>query len=209
VNRTGTIATVSPDTRAGMVLTLFVVAVLALAAVTAPAARSHGELVDTDPRDGTTLAEPPTEVRLEFSEPVTPELVTVRDAGGGRVDDDDLDVTRTEPVIGVSLPADLAPGSYEVTWSVRYADGHHGDGTFAFAVSEPDDAATDPDPLPGEGDEPDAGAPEELDDLGAPAPDDDDGAGGLAVVIIVVVALLAAAGAAVALSRRNRGGEPG
>ena len=51
--------------------------VLALLLVGAPAAQAHADLLSSDPAGGSTLATPPTELRLTYSEAPDPSLSAI------------------------------------------------------------------------------------------------------------------------------------
>lgn len=95
----------------------------------------HGDLVAAEPVPGAQLAESPAEIRLTFSEPVSP---TSRIALMGE---------NFEPVEGLvpqfnpaepgqlytPLPT-LTPGVYTVQWVSASADGHEISGSYSFSV---------------------------------------------------------------------------
>ncbi len=121
-----------------------VVALLALVVVVASAApaAAHATLVSVDPPDGARLDEGPGEVRLTFSERVSASLGGVRvvDAEGERVDEGAVRVEGA--VVSVDLVADLADGTYVVTYRIVSADGHPVRGASVFGVGS---EAVDPD----------------------------------------------------------------
>ena len=99
-------------------------------------ASAHAQLETTAPAAGAVLAEPPSDVRLSFSEPVEISLGAVRvyDSNADRVDDggarNDGGDTVVQPL------GDLADGSYVVTWRVVSTDGHPVHGAFTFQVGD-------------------------------------------------------------------------
>lgn len=99
-------------------------------------ASAHAQLETTSPAAGAVLAEPPSVVRLSFSEPVEISLGAVRvyDSNADRVDDggarNDGGDTVVQPL------GDLADGSYVVTWRVVSTDGHPVHGAFTFQVGD-------------------------------------------------------------------------
>ena len=110
---------------------------LAVAAVAAPTATAHSVLVGTTPANDTLLQESPTEVVLEFNEPVDPSLGSLRvfDGRGEQVDSGGV----SQPVdtqLTVGLPSELAPGTYTVAWRVVSDDAHPISGAFVFHVKE-------------------------------------------------------------------------
>jgi hypothetical protein len=108
-------------------------AVLGLALVASPAA-AHNELIASSPTDKTTLDTAPTEIVLEFDQPVQTEfgLVAVLDATG-------LHHEQGEPeVVGSTVTQALGAlnaGSYEISYRVSSADGHPITGTLTFTVA--------------------------------------------------------------------------
>lgn len=123
---------------------LVVVALLALVLVGAGAtpAAAHASLVGSSPADGDELAEPPTEVTLDFSEGVSAELggVRVLDASGQRVDLGAVDQPSDRRLV-TKLAGDLADGTYLVSYRVISADGHPVTGAVVFAVGSALDEA--------------------------------------------------------------------
>jgi copper transport protein len=115
-------------------------AALLLAAVvgTAAPASAHAVLLRTDPSPQTTVARPPSAIRLMFSEPVETPFGAIRvyDVDGHRVNAGSIklaDGGRT-----VVLPVSgLKDGTYTVTWKAVSADGHLVSGGFSFYVGAP------------------------------------------------------------------------
>jgi len=108
-------------------------AVLGLALVAAPAA-AHNELIASNPADRAVLDTAPTDVVLEFDQPVQTEfgLVAVLDATG-------VHHERGEPqavgsIVTQALGA-LGAGAYEISYRVGSADGHPITGTLIFTVA--------------------------------------------------------------------------
>jgi len=113
-------------------------AAFALAAGAGPAA-AHAGLVSSDPADGVTLATPPAEVLLTFSEPPDLPLSTfgMLDATGAEVPLDDPELAEGQSSRQVMLmpSAPLADGVYTVTFRVvSKTDGHLTAGSIAFGV---------------------------------------------------------------------------
>lgn len=107
-----------------------------VAALVAPVA-AHAQLVTSTPAAGEVVAEPPTELRLTFSEPIEPGYTSadVTDDAGVKVvtaagESDPAD----QHVLVVPLPT-LADGAYTVTWrTLSAADGHTISGFIVFGV---------------------------------------------------------------------------
>lgn len=100
---------------------------------------AHAELVGTSPAAREQLSGPPTEVRLWFTEDVSPAGpgIEVFDAAGRPVEIDDVSSGDDRTVIRAGLPNALSNGTYVVVWSVVSADGHAIRGSFTFSVGEP------------------------------------------------------------------------
>jgi methionine-rich copper-binding protein CopC len=90
----------------------------------------------SEPRVGHTVEAPPPAVRIWFDGAIEPVFSTLRveDADKRRVDRNDARVSQTDrTLLEVSLPP-LAPGRYQVFWSVVARDGHRTEGSFAFRI---------------------------------------------------------------------------
>ncbi len=101
-------------------------------------ALAHAQLVASSPGSGEVLDEPPSELRLVFSEPLEEQVTSLdvfaRDgthvAGGGQIDPDD-------PHQLVLTGLDLQDGVYSVTWrTLSAADGHQAEGFFTFGIGD-------------------------------------------------------------------------
>ncbi|MFI5055206.1 MAG: copper resistance CopC/CopD family protein [Actinomycetota bacterium] len=113
--------------------------VLALLLVGAPAAQAHADLLSSDPAGGSTLATPPTELRLTYSEAPDPSLSAIEllTSGASPVPTGTPQVVdRTTLVVPITDP--LPKGTYTITWRVvSIDDGHVTAGAFAFGVGTP------------------------------------------------------------------------
>jgi copper transport protein len=123
---------------------LLLVVLAGLAA--APPAWAHASLVGSDPPAGTTLAQPPATLRLDFNEPVSPLIVRLVGPTGEAV-------TPTVAAQNSSLtivPPRLGRGTYVLSWRVISADGHPVGGSVLFSIGAPSagpaQAALDTDP---------------------------------------------------------------
>jgi copper resistance protein C len=108
---------------------------LLLLTVGAAPALAHTELVDSTPASGSRLTAAPDAVRLQFSEPVSPELAqVVVTAPDGRTV-----VSGPARVGGATvtqlLPALRAPGSYRIAYRVVADDGHPVVGELGFTAT--------------------------------------------------------------------------
>ena len=100
-------------------------------------AKAHAFLDHASPAVGSSLSQPPQQVRLWFTTALEPAFskVTVLDAGGKQVDAGDVKVDSKEPsLLTVSLPK-LLPGLYKVHWRVVSIDTHVTEGDFAFRLA--------------------------------------------------------------------------
>lgn len=104
--------------------------------VSTTSAFAHGKLVTSTPANGANLDRSPSEVRMQFSEPVEVAFTTVKLIGPaskevptGVVTLDKSDAT----TVAVSVPA-LSSGSYRADWTMVGSDGHKIKGTISFAV---------------------------------------------------------------------------
>ena len=107
---------------------------LLVATLTAAPAVAHNSLASTDPANGATLAEAPTEITLTFDDKVIEvgSVISVTGSDGEELADGDVVIERnvvTQPLLE-TLPA----GDYEVLWRVTSADGHPIDGEFTFTA---------------------------------------------------------------------------
>jgi methionine-rich copper-binding protein CopC len=101
------------------------------------AADAHALLQKAFPPVGGTVATPPAELWLRFSEAVEPAFctVTVRDAAGA---DFVAGRPHTAPDNGRQLVVGLKrlpPGDYAVAWHATSVDTHKTEGTYHFAVA--------------------------------------------------------------------------
>ena len=97
-------------------------------------ASAHAYPVNVSPADGSTIAQPPREVRVQFTEGVELEFsrIDVKNAGGEKVTQGTL-----RKIANDSLAIDLkplAPGSYIIEWQVLSVDTHITEGRLCFTV---------------------------------------------------------------------------
>ena len=111
-------------------------ALLVLVLVSTPlAAWAHAFPDHSEPRVGHAV-EAPRSVRIWFDGAIEPVFSTIRveDGDKRRVDRGDARVDpQDSTLLEVSVPA-LAPGRYQVFWSVVARDGHRTEGSFPFRV---------------------------------------------------------------------------
>lgn len=134
--------------RAGASFVLFLV----LSAMLAPgSALGHADLVTVVPADGATVAGPPAEIVMTFSQNLDSGRSSIRlvDAGGsviadgGRVDPDNVRTMR------LALPTPPPPGRYTLRWtsfSTEDGERHTGTTTFRIAAPTPPPASAPPAP---------------------------------------------------------------
>lgn len=112
---------------------------LLVAVAATPIVLAHASLVRSDPADNSILANPPKEIRLWFSEAISPEFSTVDilDISGRRIKPTGIRIDPTEPdLMVVTLPR-LSPGLYSVRWKVlSKTDGHFTQGPIVFGVGQ-------------------------------------------------------------------------
>ena len=138
-------------------LAIIVVCVLSGAVLLGGTATAHANYVRSNPASDARLVKPPTEVRIDFSEPPDPKGsdIEVLDTSGKRHDKGDVGPSGDPNGLRVSLEP-IADGGYTVAWTTTSAvDGHTTKGSFAFAIGNGPlptpppvpDAAPPPSPL--------------------------------------------------------------
>jgi methionine-rich copper-binding protein CopC len=113
---------------------LICTAALALLLATTEA-NAHAFLDHAEPRVGNTVASPPREVTLYFTQKLEPAFstISVTNAAGQRVDSGKARVS------GSQMSISLKPGgsgTYHVNWRVLSVDTHTTDGNFTFQVGQ-------------------------------------------------------------------------
>ncbi len=120
---------------------------LALGLARPPAAHSHALLAHSNPPANAELSRAPAYIELFFTEPLQPQLSTVRvlNAQGVAVDNGDARVDSLDPTrLQITLRS-LPDGVYTVDWRVVSAlDDHLTRGAFPFAVGQADLSAAAP-----------------------------------------------------------------
>ncbi|MBC2933828.1 copper resistance protein CopC [Nocardioides sp. zg-1228] len=122
-----------------------VLVALALVVLGAAPASAHAELVDSDPAEGAVVETAPEVVTLTFNEPVrlTAQEIAVYDAAGEPVEAT-AGASGTEVTVELPGAADLADGSYVVSWNVLSGDGHPVAGALTFSVGAPSASVSAP-----------------------------------------------------------------
>jgi copper transport protein len=112
--------------------------VLLVLGAAAPAS-AHAALKSTDPEDGTVLRSAPRQITLTFTESVglLDDSFRVLDPDNRRVRIGEARHARgRSDTASVTLPAQLADGTYVVAWRVVSADSHPVGGAFTFSVGK-------------------------------------------------------------------------
>lgn len=104
-------------------------------------ALAHAQLRASDPSEGAVLAEAPATIILDFNEAIAPLVLRHIGPDGTATD---LEGTAENATISVVPPANLAGGTYLLSWRVVSDDGHPVGGTLTFHVGAP--SATPPTP---------------------------------------------------------------
>jgi hypothetical protein len=104
--------------------------------LTPVAAMAHAHLDHASPSVGSTVAQPPKEVSIWFTEALEPKFSTieVRDAQGSAVQSGSATLAPDNSAqLRVPLKP-LKPGTYKVMWRVLSIDTHRTQGNFTFRV---------------------------------------------------------------------------
>jgi copper transport protein len=121
-------------------LKLSLLAVIITSLIFTGVALAHADLLRSDPAENSTLDTAPSQINLQFSEPIEPAFssIDVLFEDGSTVDAGDSAVSNSDPnQISVSL-TDQRQGTYIVSWRVlSSADGHITSGAFVFSVGKP------------------------------------------------------------------------
>jgi methionine-rich copper-binding protein CopC len=110
---------------------------LVTVALTSGIASGHAVLQRAEPPVESKLKRAPEEVRLYFSERLEPAYSSVRvlNDRDAQVDRRDSRIDRANPaLLRVTLPPQLAPGTYKVVWRVLSIDADVTEGTFTFRI---------------------------------------------------------------------------
>jgi copper(I)-binding protein len=101
------------------------------------AAFAHAHLKTAEPAVDGTVATPPTQVAIDFTEGVEPKFSTieVQDSMGMRVDKADPHTAPTDARRLIVNLAALPPGTYTVDWHATAVDTHKTSGSYHFTVA--------------------------------------------------------------------------
>lgn len=110
--------------------------VLTALSVVAPA-HAHTGLVSSSPPSGASLSEPPREIEVEFTEPMTPSLAAlILNVPGGQPMQLPVRSGARDTVLLAEIPpVDAEPGRWQVSYRVTSVDGHPIQGKIEFDVA--------------------------------------------------------------------------
>lgn len=123
----------SPQSSRVRTVIIVVIALFVVAAMVAPAALAHAQLLSSDPEDGATL---PTadQVVLTFNEDVNPDFVQIVVTGPeGSLT---LDPAVVEGAVVTQPMTPLSTGVHTLTYRVVSADGHPVSGAIGFTLTD-------------------------------------------------------------------------
>jgi methionine-rich copper-binding protein CopC len=117
-------------------ISTFLLASVLCLALACGQAFAHATLDSAIPGAGSTVASPPKEIRLKFSEGVEAALSKVSVTGpAGKVSAGSPHAAgKDKSTLVASLPGSLKPGTYKVQWRAVSVDSHHTEGNFTFTV---------------------------------------------------------------------------
>ncbi len=117
--------------------TLLAVATAALvSSLAAPAALAHTRLEASSPQANSVVSPAPSQVRLQFSDPLELPFSKVKlvDERGAVVDAAKIAIDPADARALVATTPGLRTGSYRIQWSTVTRDGHKVKGEFSFRV---------------------------------------------------------------------------
>ncbi len=123
-------------------LALFALLLAAFLLAPVSSASAHAELKSSDPADGSTITELPSQVSLTFGEDLMAEGngLTAHSVTSGR--DVDLTAVVDGDTISADWPEGTPSGQYQVDYRVVSADGHPVEGEITFTITLPVGGAT-------------------------------------------------------------------
>jgi methionine-rich copper-binding protein CopC len=111
---------------------LLVTAIATIAIASVPAiAHAHPAYKASSPSANASVAQPPTEVWVEFTEMIDDGSITIYDPCGARADHGEDEMNLTNDRVTTGAHGDKS-GTYRVEWSVLGSDGHNTRGEFTF-----------------------------------------------------------------------------
>ncbi len=106
-----------------------------LVVVPASPAFAHAALIATEPSDNAVLSSAPAQFSLQFSEPVSPLVLTLVRPDGTPTT---LSSYRLDgQTVEIDAPGPLAKGTHVLSWRVISADGHPVNGSILFSIGAP------------------------------------------------------------------------
>ncbi|PVZ12885.1 copper resistance CopC family protein [Actinomycetospora cinnamomea] len=183
---------------------------LALVALllTSGTASAHDVVTGSDPADGATLANAPTQVSVTFDQTPQPGLAALTVVGPDGAHHEQGQATVQGEVVSVPVGPLPTAGEYEIGYRVVSSDGHPVTGSISFTLTNPSPGAAVPATTPGT-----AGTPAPVDPhaghggpTAPPSPAaaaDQDTDGGVPTWVFVVIALVVVAGAVALVLRRR------
>jgi methionine-rich copper-binding protein CopC len=103
---------------------------------------SSGPLASSWPRDGVVLWVPPREGRLTFLQPVQASTMTLELVAAEQAPEELVRLTRGDDVTEILYRfTSVRPGTYIINWTVDAVDGHLLEGSIAFELEAPIEAA--------------------------------------------------------------------
>lgn len=112
-------------------LVLTSLAALLVTLCLATSVHAHAVLIDSEPADGSVLAQAPKTLVLRFNEAVAPTAVSLLDATGKPRD---VAIRAVDQSVIVTLPAGLPQGTQAVSYRVVSQDGHPVAGSLLFSI---------------------------------------------------------------------------
>ncbi|MGP3952194.1 copper resistance CopC/CopD family protein [Streptomyces sp. 7N604] len=141
--------------RAGGVLVMLCAVFGLVAWVLAGSASAHAKVRATEPAQDAVLTNPPRQVSITFTEPMTlsDDSIRVFAPDGRRVDTGTTGhLAGDRATARVALGRDLPKGTFTVSWKATSADGHPIGEAFVFSVGKPSPSSVElPDASPGKG----------------------------------------------------------
>ncbi|MGD9995294.1 MAG: copper resistance protein CopC [Ilumatobacteraceae bacterium] len=113
------------------------VGIAALAFATSPGrAAAHAGLESSIPAASATLEETPSDIVLDFDEPIEASISTIElfDADAHRIEIGEPEASVGDDSVVLAPLPDLDDGIYAVVWRIGSADGHIVDGAFSFRI---------------------------------------------------------------------------
>ena len=114
-------------------------ATLLVAFCCATGAWAHASLLQTEPADGSVLAEAPDRVELHFNESVAPAVASLIDAAGRA---HGVTMRAVDRSVVIALPGELPRGTQVLSYRVVSQDGHPVAGSLIFSIGAATGAAT-------------------------------------------------------------------